>query len=95
MPVEPAAKLEHADKPKRPAVKVRKAKAGPVVTNTVLGVDALKPRMNNRRKNTGAVTNTNAARQSRWRSKQDAAALRGQARERMKVLRARRAAAGK
>jgi hypothetical protein len=31
---------------------------------------------------------TNAARQSRWRSKQDAAALRLQARERMKVLRA-------
>jgi len=36
---------------------------------------------------------TNAARQSRWRSKQDVAALRLQARERMKVLRARRRAA--
>jgi hypothetical protein len=45
--------------------------------------------------NTGAVTNavedtTNAARQSRWRSKQDVVALRGQAKERMKGLRARR-----
>src|SRR5260370_37585538 len=43
---------------------------------------------------TGAVTNalakdtTNAARQSRWRSKQDGVALRGQAKERMKGLRA-------
>ncbi len=48
--------------------------------------------------NTGAVTNavakdtTNAARQSRWRSKQDVVALRGQAQERMKGLRARRKA---
>jgi hypothetical protein len=38
--------------------------------------------------NSGAVTN--AARQSRWRSKQDVVALRGQAKERMKGLRARR-----
>jgi hypothetical protein len=37
--------------------------------------------------NTGAVTN--AARQSRWRSKQDVVALRGQAKERMKGRRAR------
>ena len=48
--------------------------------------------------NTGAVTNavakdtTNAARQSRWRGKQDVVALRGQAKERMKGLRARRKA---
>jgi len=40
--------------------------------------------------NTRAVTN--AARQSRWRSKQDPVALRGQAKERMKGLRARRRA---
>jgi hypothetical protein len=38
--------------------------------------------------NSGAVTN--AARQSRWRSKQDVVELRGQAKERMKGLRARR-----
>jgi hypothetical protein len=38
--------------------------------------------------NTRAVTN--AARQSRWRSKQDVVALRGQAKERMKGLRAQR-----
>ena len=40
--------------------------------------------------NTAAVTN--AARQARWRSKQDAVAIRGQAQERMKALRARRKA---
>jgi hypothetical protein len=40
--------------------------------------------------NSGAVTN--AARQSRWRSKQDVVALRGQAKERMKGLRAQRKA---
>jgi hypothetical protein len=40
--------------------------------------------------NAGAVTN--AARQSRWRSKQDVVALRGQAKERMTGLRARRKA---
>jgi hypothetical protein len=57
----------------------QKAKIVPAVTNTG---------------NTGAVTNavakdtTNAARQSRWRSKQDVVALRGQAKERMKGLRA-------
>jgi hypothetical protein len=53
------------------------------VTPVVRVESALRPRRQE------DVTN-NAARQSRWRSKQDAAALRLQARERMKVLRARR-----
>ena len=72
--LEPTVTIEPTPKVKQ------KAKIVPAVTNTG---------------NTGAVTNavkdtTNAARQSRWRSKQDVVALRGQAKERMKGLRARR-----
>jgi hypothetical protein len=59
------------------------------VVNPIAAATTVESALRSRR--SGDVTN--AARQSRWRSKQDAAALRLQARERMKVLRARRRAA--
>jgi len=95
MPVEPAAKLEPHDAPKlepavEPVTNTARAVAAEDVVATIDRVESVPKVERNDLRRRRSVTNTNAARQSRWRSKQDAAALRGQARERMKDLRARR-----
>jgi len=86
--VMPAAQLErHEPAPKLEAVvkPVTNTARAVAPEDVVATIDRVEERNDLRPRSV-----TNAARQSRWRSKQDADALRLQARERMKALRARR-----